>query len=387
MTSKYEILKAYKQAGHPEYIRDSWNNLGAAVAVPSAKTFVMDMLYKIDIPDCALDGGIVLCEASLYSPTAINWPGLVLEDEDNGYFSFTKGVITPHFRLLLTAEELAAITAPINPDFAPYTELESSILTISDQELEIIMRETGVPFITFEELEFPRNKIVNNMVWPALQEYYKYFPIIKRQVVNQPTLNGGTFEIEMPEKAYGVVRAQILQGIGGPSSGGNPMHFFANEIAWWGSGGGLGGTSPIRYNTGQGTGYANLQGFNTMALDRAARQGIINYATRVHTHIEKKTDGKKYLIGHCNRTGQLDIFWAMVSHDWDDVEFERLGEVRSLSAAYILRALGMLRSQVKTDIPGAMSFDSFINRAKELEDKVLTFWSEKPYAIAIRGSL
>jgi hypothetical protein len=123
-----------------------------------------------------------------------------------------------------------------------------------------------------------------------------------------------------------------------------------------------------------------------MALDRAARQGIINYITRVHFQI-KRVGNKKYAVGNANKVGLVEIHWAMASNDWQDIEYARQPEVRKLATAKVLRALGMLRSQVKEDIPGQVDYSGFITRAKELEDEVLEFWRSIPRTIAIRGSL
>lgn len=386
MLTKYEILKGYISSNHPEYVRDTWVNLGSALISSTSRTFIKDMVYRVDPAFVSTDlaGSILLCEASLYNSDPLDWPAVVVEDEDNGYFSFSAGVITPYFRILLYPEDVAAISVPINTAFVPYSEILTSDILIADEELEIILTEAGVPFVLMEELEFPRNKICNNMIKPAMQEYFKYFPILKEEVIQQAvTTSGQRFEIEMPETAYGVKHAYVHQGTGGSGPSGNPLYFFANEIAAWGGGS---GSSPIRYGGNSRPGYANLQGMNTVMLDRAARQGIINYASRAHTSVIKK-NGKKYLSGYANKCGQLEILWTCYSNNWNDIEFDRLSEVRKLATANVLRALGMLRGQVKADIPGGLNFDMFINRAKELETEVLDFWKNKPVAVAIRGSM
>ena len=49
--TKFQILKTYRLAGHPEYIRDTWQNLGGAVITPESRTFIKDMIYRVDAPD------------------------------------------------------------------------------------------------------------------------------------------------------------------------------------------------------------------------------------------------------------------------------------------------------------------------------------------------
>jgi len=397
--TKYEILKSYKDSGHFEYIRDTWANLGGAVITPTSRTYIKDMVYRVDLSpgdtddlvDAALQGAIVLCEASLYNSSPLDWEQAGIADDENGYVSFVEGIISPHFRLLLTADEVATITAPADVTFVPYTEVETASIIIPDEELETILLEVGVPFILLEELEFSRNKICNDMIKPAMQEYFKFFPIVRRETkYNSIAQAGQVFKIPLPEGAYGAVRAFVNQGTTGESgaAAGNPMHFFASEVAWWG-GGSNNNWSPIRYGSGRSPGYSNLQGFGTLALDRAARQGILNYATRCEVHVERDKDtGQKNLVGYANRTGSLEIFWACASNDWSDVEYARQPELRRLCTARVLRALGMLRGQVKSDVPGALNYDMFLTRAEKLEEEVLKFWTDPALrAVAIRGSM
>jgi hypothetical protein len=384
--TKYEILSGYKAAGESDRIRDSWANLGGALVTPTSRSFVKDMIYRVQLgssnPD--LEGALILCEAPLYSVDPLDWGAAVLEDPELGFFSFSQGIITPHFRLLLTGTEVALITSPVDHAFVPYFEMETATINIPDEELELILTEVGVPFVLMEELEFPKHKIINNMIRPAFQSYFKNFPIIK-VLKNQSisTTLGQRFEVEMPVGAYGVTRAMIIQGAYGSAGpvGGNPLFWAAG-----GNGGGGVGGSLSPSSTSNRPGFANLQGFTTMALDRASRQGIINYSTRVQVMIERK-NGKKYVTGTSNKAGVLEIHWAYASNDWDDIDYARQPEVRDLCTAKVLRALGMLRGQVKSDLPGTVDFAGFITRAKELEDKVITFWESIPRTVAIRGSL
>jgi hypothetical protein len=306
--------------------------------------------------------------------------------------------------MLLSADDLAAAwntpyttSGDPNPEyiapdvtFVPYSETETSVIIIPDDELEKILVEVGVPFVLLEELELPRNKICDDIISTAMQEYFKFFPIIHREsVYNTIAQAGQIFHVPVPEGAYGAVRVFVNQGTTGEggASAGNPMHFFASEIAWWG-GGSNNNWSPIRYGSGRSPGYSNLQGFGTLALDRAARQGILNYATRCEFHInyDEKTRTRE-LIGYANRTGTLEIYWAHASNDWHSIEYARQNEVRKLSTARILRALGMLRGQVKSDIPGQINFDMFIQRADKLEEEVIGFWTSWTRPVAVRGSM
>lgn len=465
--TKFQILKSYRLGGHPEKIRDTWSNLGGAVITEGSRTFVKDMVYFIQAPVGSfttsgdwfpappviptrddpfwpitqngypynvphppetvdgpwdgsgggtssigdytyiegppLYGALVLCEASLYNSNPLTWSTATLEDDEEGYVSFVSGIISPHFRLLLTAEDLAASwnTPPTpgntnpayiapDPTFVPYSETQTATIIIPDDELEKILVEVGVPFVLLEELELPRNKICDDIISTAMQEYFKFFPIIHREsVYNTIAQAGQIFRVPLPQGAYGAVRVFVNQGTTGEggAAAGNPMHFFASEIAWWG-GGSNNNWSPIRYGSGRSPGYSNLQGFGTLALDRAARQGILNYATRCEFHINYDEERRvKELVGYANRTGTLEIYWAHASNDWHAIDYARVPEVRKLATARVLRALGMLRGQVKADIPGSLNFDMFINRADKLEEEVMNFWISIVRPVAVRGSM
>jgi len=399
--SKYDILRQYRDENKPELIRDTWMNLGGAIAGPQSRTFIKDMLYRINLSNDSgdtdsgdvapatgsdLEGAIVICESSYYGTEPLDWHNAAIEDETDGFFSFAYGIITPYFRLLLTNEEVEAITEPWDPNFIPYTEINTAEVIVPEQELELILLETGVPFLTLDELEFPRNKIVNLMVAPAMQDYFKFFPIVRPEVMNQSVaVAGQEFEFKMPEGAYGALRAFINQGYSGTTGNamGNPLHFFANEVVTWGGGAGW---SPLRHNQNRSPGFANLQGFGTMALDRAARQGIVNYAARFHFRIERR-GRDKYLVGYANKAGAVEVHWAFASNNWMDIDYARQPEVRKLAAARALRALGMLRSQIKADIPGQVDYSGFITRAKELEDGVFEFWNNIPRTAMVRGGI
>jgi len=338
------------------------------------------------LPQFELEGALIYCEASLYSKDPLPWDSAFISDENQGFFCFNNNIITPHFRLLMTAQELLNVSA-IETDFSfvPYSNDETSDINISDEELEIIMTEVGVPFFLYEELEFSRSKILNNMIKPAMQEYFKFFPISKPKLYTNISYVGyNQFEIPLPEGAYGALRAFVNQGsVGKGGAGSSPFFFYATEVAASGFGSSW---SPNRNNSQNSPGYANLQGFSVMALDRAARQGMINYSTRIEFHIELKKD-KQVLVGYSNKIGPVEIHWAMASNDWRAIHFDRLNDVRKLATAKVLRAFGMLRSQVKADLPGALDFSGFISRAKELEDGVDKSWAELPKVAVIRGAL
>jgi hypothetical protein len=122
-----------------------------------------------------------------------------------------------------------------------------------------------------------------------------------------------------------------------------------------------------------------------MSSDRAVRQGITNYAQRISFRTQKDANGVKRVTGYSLKTGLLIIDWAHESNKWEDVDYRQLNDVRNLAAARVLRAIGSLRSQARSDLPGNIDFNSFLNRADKLEEEIINKWMEHTKAVAIRA--
>lgn len=385
LENKYEILLNYKDIGRSDLVRMTWANLGGLVSTVDTRTFVADMIYKLDVPGSELNGALIFCEEAYYQIDPPTWGGISVIDSDQGYITFGKGIISPYFRMLLSPSEMTALDGiVVDPTFIPYTEIQTSSIVIPQDELDIIMAEVGIPFAKYDELEISKAQIGDVILRPVFEEYFKRFPLIQPEQLQAQYAgtNGSRFEVPVPPEAFGATRVVILQGVQAGSKPGNPFHFFASEVMW--AGGSPGSTYP-GVRSGQGPRYANLQGFGANALDRAARQGIVNYATRIHFRIQRNKKGERKLIGHSNKIGLIEVHWAHMSNDWADIDFNRRGEVRKLATARVLRYLGMIRNQVKSNIPGAIDFATFISRAKELEDDVMNFWNSMTFPVIIRS--
>ena len=123
-----------------------------------------------------------------------------------------------------------------------------------------------------------------------------------------------------------------------------------------------------------------------MSMDRAVRQGITNYAQRISFKTELNSEtNKKHVYGYSLKTGVLTIEWALMSNQWTDIDYRRVNDVRLLATARVLRALGMLRSQAKSDIPGSVDYDKFITRADSIEEEVHDRWRNMTKVALVRG--
>ena len=306
----------------------------------------------------------------------VNWDSLNYNDIDNSLVSMVGGVISPHFRILLTADEMKSVEdIPIDEDLIPFSNESKSItgdFNISDDELELILGELGVPFITVDELEYTRDILVKKCVVPAIKEYYTFFPIIKEEAFGNVGSNQ-EFKIEYPEGAYAAV-AFFTQGTGASLESVGPFGFYAQAAL---SGVGYNGKfgNGLRYNK-QVPGFVGLDNNTSYLMNRAAQQGYINYHRRekiLHRFVDEKT-GKVYAKGFSTIGGMVNIKWLCWSNDWNDIRFIDISDVRALATSYALRNIGMLRAQVKSDAPNNIDFSLFNTRSSELREHVIKKW-------------
>ena len=394
MKSHIDILTDLKAAGKFAEIRDTWAALGSLSVTPKTKAYVRDTVFKVILPPYSdpaitpsdLYGAIVYCANDYRVDNAdfplIDWETVSVMDV-NGTCSISDGVTSPHFKVLLTYSEVSSIPDPINEDYMPFVSpgVDSEI-SISDDELEIILGEVGVPFLRVEELEYTREKILNTCIKPALQEYYKFFPIVEQVEMGLIGCNV-RYEFELPPYCYAALRVWVSQTSG--STGGEIGKGVYNFLMQTGGAGPASGGfgRGVNYRGKQVPGYTGGMDANTAYLmQRAANQSMMNYAKR-----EKVTmfirDKKRYVSGFSTIGGTICAKLAFWSPDWDYVQFDRLNETRQLCTSYILQNLGMLRSLVKTDMPGNLDYSLYTNRATALYDRVTKFWATLPTNIAV----
>ena len=372
--TKQEILMSYPL----RRVRDSWVALGSLEINSNSRIYNKEQIYEVNNPSSPLHGYLLFCEKE-YIGKDLDWTKAVVVDTQYGEMSFGNNIISPNFTILLSADEIASITDPIDFNFIPFQEefQKTTELIIDDDELNIILADVGIPFINLDELEYSRQDLVNNLIKPALQEYFKWFPKVK--VESYPVNPTRRFEHEFPKDAYAVVHVGIQQGIGQGGTSNTLLRHF-DEIVWNSQSaayGHVGGTSSPRTKTGT---------WGGMMLDRAARQGMVNYASRVHHQVVEK-HGKKYLEVYTNKTGSVQVHYAIKSNNWNDIEFARLPEARRLASAYVMKGLGAIRSQAKADIPGAIDYSDWISRAEKIREEVISDWQKLiKFSGIIRGS-
>lgn len=239
-------------------------------------------------------------------------------------------------------------------------------VTIEEKDLKRILKPIGFPFSQFEDLEVTEQDIIDIAVEPALEEYYRWFPIKER---SNHTV-AGNFTIPFPSlDTYGVTHHAFIradQEMGSTVT--NP--FIAERIFNQSS-------SSRMYGT------ANDYGMDAVEdLVRMRKQSRADNA-RVVT-IRTNHDARQ-VEGYSNVTGRLVIEWASYSLDWSRIPFRRKREVELFASALVLEFLGDLRKQIVDDVGVQFDADSFLQRAEEYKEEVYLSWKNNTHAVLVRG--
>lgn len=356
-------------------IRDAWVLMGSKVLPGNSLDYIMDDIFQLNAPGTPFHNAIMFSSKTFINETAIDWNAYHIYNATDKTIADTMNIIHPSIFCLLTGTQLAAIPEPFDPMFRPFNNIDP--ISISEEELNTILLEVGIPFITFEELEYSREDILKYMIKPAMKEYFKWFPIIT--IENHPIV-GTNFDIPIPPYAFTASRVYLNPGYPITSNTGNPLARYFDEVLM--SISPRGSIATPNLNSGRRQGFVDVDNFSTYIMERAARQGVVNYGSRTRVRVQVQQGRIK---GYTTKRGMLEIEWAQNSTDWDDIPFNRQSEVRELAKAYILRGFYMLRTQAKSDIPGVVNYDHFNTRANTLEEKIITLWREATKAVIIRN--
>lgn len=377
--TKLQILQSYSNTR----IRDSWQSLGGLQCTATTRFYIKDQIYQISDVTSPLNGSLVFCQQE--HAGIVTWSTVVIEDSDRGELTFADNIISPNFILLLLKADLDVIADPIDATWQPFTTADVEATStqgviIPDNELDIIMTDLGVPFISYDELEYSKADILDKMIKPAIEEYFKWFP--KVEIVTYPGNTTALMEYEFPTNAYDVIHVGINQNITGMGGTTNTLLRYFDEVIWT-----AGSPAPGMY-AGAGTSKprSRMYDWGSMMMDRSVRQAMLNYGTRVH-HTVVTRNGKKYVQLSTNKVGVAQVHFAIKSLDWADVEFARLPELRKLAQAKVLKAFASLRTQARADIPGAVDYSEWLTRAETYTREVTENWQNLvKFSGVLRGS-
>jgi len=358
--------------------RDSWASFGSITIVATIRSIARKTLFVLNAPGTPLDQYVLFTTADINETSNIDWANYTLNDATDGTI-INATIINPYIYAILNPTDRAAIVDPVDTTFKPFENIYA--IEITEEELNKIMIDVGFPFVTWDDIEFTKEQILQLCVFPAMEEYFKFFPKIRTESY---TVVQSRFDIPMPSYAFKAARAWITPGYPG-SSIGNPIVYYFDEVLM--SINARGSFAHPQNNFMAPQKWTDIQGYNTYLLDRAARQGVANHSSRVRMKLQhSSTDNSMHLVGFSSKLGLLHVDWAIMSTLWEDVPYNRKTEVRDLARAYVLRALGMLRSQVRNDAIGTINSENFIARADVLELKVVENWKSFTKCVIIRGT-
>ena len=241
------------------------------------------------------------------------------------------------------------------------------MITIQESEYKQIISELGYPVVKEEDLEFSRQDIQDLFIYPAMREYFTWFP--KELETAQSISN--RFEIPFPDEyTYGIVDSRLNTSASGADVTASP---FMNELVF-----------NSRGSSGRGMyGTRNDYGMTAASfMERSERRAMNDYSKSYKISVD---NSNKRVVGYTNVMGELAITWAKFSEDFEDIPFRRKSEVIDLSKSNALKGFAMLRGQMNTDIGVEFDTGMFEDRATSLREEVLEKWKSMTKVVVIRG--
>ena len=358
--------------------RDAWAASGSVTLPPTIRNFSKNLIFVLDSPGDPLDQYTLFTIEEIAETSDIPWADYTVNDATDGTI-IRDTIIHPYIYAIQTGADRGAVATPVDLTYNPFED--SYAITISDDELDRILVDVGFPFLTFDDLEFTKKQVLNLMIRPAMEEFFKWFPKIRTesyQVVQN------RFDFPVPSYAVKPVRAWITPGYPG-SSIGNPIMYYFDEVLL--AVNARGSFMQPQNNFMAPQKFVDIFGHTTYLLDRAVRQGIANQSSRVRIRLQHDADDNSlHVTGFSSKLGLLHVDWAIMSNLWSDIPFNRQTEVRDLARAKVMKALGMLRSQVRSEAIGTIDPTVFLTEADKLETKVIELWKSFPKAVIIRGT-
>ena len=372
----------------PQVIHDTWYALGAAVATPSTRTYIKDMVYRVVChqPGTATEAP-EMNDRFIYAAEdyrvddkrflRIDWATTQVDDVKHVFVS-SDNVMVPYFITLPGKYDSSFV-----PDekFLPFIDESGDAMyddggvNISDSELELVLSDIGFPFLTFQDVEFSKAEIKRVFIKPAMDRFFTFFPI----VIEEPGYNyggqaGSEFLVPYPEGAYACIPYYTTPGGANAGNPGSPFAFYNEQLFYGGGGFGWGGGGMgrgVRYVGKRQPGFVGLEQRNAWIDKLAEQQAFLNYFRR-EKYSRKKINGRLYAYGFTTISGNLNFKWLKRSYYWDDdIPFDLLEPVaRPMAKSAVLQQFAMLRQLVKTDIAGQLDATVLSNTRKEYEDAI-----------------
>jgi len=238
------------------------------------------------------------------------------------------------------------------------------MITIPEAEYKRIISCLGYPVVKEEDLEFGRDDIQDLFIYPAMREFFTWFPI--QEEVSYPA--SSSFEFDFPDAdTYGIVSARLNSRASAAGSTTNP---FVNEINY-----------RVVGSSGYGTG--NDYGFRQAdIMERAELVSSLSQNRAIRIRVDEVNRKVK---GSTTASGELIVVWAKHSMDFNAIPFKKQAEVVKLAKAYTLSGFAMLRDQYDADMGTEFDTSGFKDEARKLEEEVMEKWKTLSKVVVIRN--
>lgn len=252
------------------------------------------------------------------------------------------------------------------------------MIQIPDPVFGQILSVVGYPFVTVApdsiddtkgyDLELTSRQIKEIIIKPALQDYFRWFPI---ELTTTQSVSSN-FEIPFPNSDVFSVKDVRLN---------------TNMFQYGPTGNALVDERFISTNNMHSRGMygtRNDYGFSTARIARRSEtQAFIDTNKAFKWRV---IENQRKLTGFSNVAGTIEITWAMKSDTWDYVAFSQQSDVVKLCQGKILEYFGRLRQQlIAPDSPAELNGDTLIERSKELLEEVYDKWKNFTYPVIMRG--
>jgi len=240
------------------------------------------------------------------------------------------------------------------------------MINISDANYYEILVEVGYPVVKESDLEFTRQQLEDYFIFPAMREYFSWFPKIETQVAYVAS----TFSFDFPdEDTYGIIDARINTAITGDGKTSSP---FVNSLFFKQNSSGS-----QMYGTKNDYGVSEAR-----YLERSFKTASNNYIKAQRINVDPNL---RKVTGYSTVNGEMTIKWAKYSNQFEDIPFKRKTEVINLAKSKILRGFAMLRGQFDSDTGSGFNNSDFMSRANDLEEKTIKKWEAMSKVAVIRN--
>lgn len=243
-------------------------------------------------------------------------------------------------------------------------------ITITEDDFNDIMKYFAFPVIDFSVFPYSQEQVENLFIWPALREYYKWFPI--KNIVEYPISRD--INIDFPtDDTYTILSSILNTNI--PSSGtgvtGDPIIDSANLLS---SNSRFGRRYGTPYNYGQNVVYH---------YTRAENKALVN-SQNAYRLVVDRTNRKA--VGYSNVAGRVTITWGEYSTDFSRIEFTKIEDVVKLAASYIYDGWGSMLSMQSTALTNELNGDWMLDKAETLKEEVITKWEEYSKVVVMKNA-